>query len=216
MNLKSLIEYNRFKEAVTQRECENAKSEISDFAGMKKAENMDVAELFEAGKRLILIGVFDEKFSNRPIVYNNHTGSEYPTHDYLAFFKMMDFRQNLIELQDIIDVVPDPAFDLNMITRPCDEMTLVSIEQVYGKAVNKGNQLVANLTLAEVLSQLAPRYSEDDTFFFYVCDAAECCDNLTHFGGYHAYRIAVFAPERVPNDVIPDLTADGLTAGEII
>ena len=67
MNISQLIELNAFKEAVSQKKSENAKFEILDFASIKNAENMDVKDLLEAGKNLVLIGLWDERFGPRPL-----------------------------------------------------------------------------------------------------------------------------------------------------
>ncbi len=216
MNINQLIELNAFKEAVAQKKSENAKLEISDFASIKNAENMDVKDLLEAGRHLVLIGLWDKRFGSRPTVYNLHDGAEYPKHETIAFFPMIDLRQNLIEMQDVIDVVPDPEFELNMIIRPGDELNLVNVEQVFGKAVKKDGEFKPHLTLAEVISQLAPHYKTQGKYYFYVCDAAEDACNLTSIAGYHAYRVAVYVARMQPTGVEPDLTADGIPAEEIV
>lgn len=216
MNISQLIELNAFKKAVAQKQSENAKLEISDFASIKNAENMDVKDLLEAGRHLVLIGLFDKRFGSRPIVYNMHDGAEYPKHETIAFFPMIDLRQNLIEMQDVIDVVPDPEFELNIIIRPGDGLNLVNIEQVFGKAVKRDSEFKPHLTLAEVISQLAPHYKTQGKYYFYVCDAAEDACNLTSIAGYHAYRVAIYVARMQPTGVEPDLTADGVPANEII
>lgn len=216
MNINQLIELNAFKEAVAQKRSENAKLEISDFASIKNAENMDLKDLLEAGRHFVLIGLIDKRFGSRPTVYNLHDGAEYPKHEIITFFPMIDLRQNLIEMQDVIDVVPDPEFDLNMIIRPGDELNLVNVEQVFGKAVMKNNKLEPGLTLAEVVSQLALNYKTQGKYYFYVCDAAEDACNLTSIAGYHAYRVAVYTTRMQTTGVEPDLTADGIPANEII
>lgn len=216
MNINQLIELNAFKKAVAQKRSENAKFEIHDFASIKNAENTDVKDLLDVGKHLVLIGLWDKRFGPRPIVYNLHDGAEYPKHETIAFFPMIDLRQNLIEMQDVIDVVSDPEFELNMVTRPGDEFELISVEQVFGKAVMKNDELEPSLTLAEVISQLAPHYKTQEKYYFYVCDAAEDACNLTSIAGYHSYRVAVYEARTQPTGVEPDLTADGIPAEEII
>ena len=129
---------------------------------------------------------------------------------------MIDLRQNLIEMQDVIDAVSDPEFELNMVTRPGDELKLMSVERVFGKAVKKDGEFVPHLTLAEVLSQLAPHCKTQEKYYFYVCDAAEDACNLTDIAGYHSYRVAVYVARMQPTGVEPDLTADGIPAEEII
>ena len=207
MNISQLIELNAFKKAVTQKKSENAKLEISDFASIKNAENMDVKDLLEAGRHFVLIGLIDKHFGSRPTVYNLHDGAGYPKHETIAFFPMIDLRQNLIEMQDVIDVV---------IIRPGDELNLVNVEQVFGKAVKKDGEFKPHLTLAEVISQLAPHYKTQGKYYFYVCDAAEDACNLTSIAGYHAYRVAVYVARMQPTGVEPDLTADGIPAEEIV
>lgn len=216
MNISQLIELNAFKKDVAQKQSENAKFEILDFASIKNAENTNVKDLLEAGRHLVLIGLFDKHFGSRPIVYNMHDGAEYPKHETIAFFPMIDLRQNLIEMQDVIDVVSDPEFELNMVIRPGDELNLVNVEQVFGKAVKKDGEFVPHLTLAEVIAQLASHYKTQGKYYFYVCDAAEDACNLTSIAGYHSYRVAVYEARTQPTGVDPDLTADGIPANEII
>lgn len=216
MNINQLIELNAFKKAVAQKRSENAKFEILDFASIKNAENTEVKDLLDVGRHLVLIGLFDKSFGSRPTVYNLHDGAEYPKHETIAFFPMIDLRQNLIEMQDIIDAVSDPEFELNMIIRPGDELNLVNVEQVFGKAVKKDGEFVPHLTLAEVISQLAPHYKTQGKYYFYVCDAAEDACNLTSIAGYHSYRVAVYEARTQPTGVELDLTADGIPANEII
>ena len=216
MNINQLIELNAFMKAVAQKKSENAKFEILDFVSIKNAENTEEKDLLDVGRHLVLIGLCDKRFNPRPIVYNFYDGAEYPKHEKIAFFPMIDLHQNLIEMQDVIDVVPDPEFKLNMVIRPGDELKLVDIERVFGKAVMKNDKLEPSLTLAEVLSQLAPNYKTKGKYYFYVCDSAKDACNLTSIAGYHAYRVAIYVARVQPTGVEPDLTADGIPANEII
>ena len=214
MNITQLIELNAFRKAVAHKGSENAKFEVLDFASIKNAENMDVKKLLEAGKHLVIVGVVDGHFSSRPIVYNTHDGN-YPQPKKVAAFKLLDVRENIVELQDTVDIVSSIKYDLEMTIKDVNDLELVNIEQVYGRAWKKGHKLEPHLTLAEVISQLAPRYGGKDTFLFYVCDSAEDCGNLTDIAGYHAYRVAVYAPKHV-SGIQTDLTADNISAEEIV
>ena len=158
-----------------------------------------------------MIGVKDPEFSERPIVYNCFEGEQYPKPEKIAFFPQIDLLQDIVEMQDTITIVPDPKVDLNMIEHSAEDgfMKLLNVEVVYGKAIKKGHRLMPQLTLAEVVSQLAPRYHTKKELCFYVCDEAEDCDDLTLYG-YYAYRIAVYEPAWLSKDMLPDLSVDGL------
>lgn len=171
---------------------------------------MDVADLLDAGRRFILIGLVEAKAGSRPIVYNTREGSNYPNPAKIAFFPQIDLSQNIIDLQSAVDIVPDPKIDLCVIERPYDvSYALFNVEVVYGRAARKGrNKIVPSLTLAEVVSQLSNRYETGSDLLFYVSDAAEDCGNLTQ-AGYHAYRVAVYKAEYLSGDLIPEVSLDG-------
>lgn len=210
MNVKSFRLFNRFKELVSTKKEPGWEKEIEIFSDIKNAEDMDIADLLKYGRRFVLIGVVDPKFSHRPIVCNYAEGSDYPKPEKIAFFPQIDLLQDIIEMQDTIDIVTDPKIDLAMVEHQFDDdFTLLNVEVVYGKACKKAKRVVPQLTLAEVVSQLAPRYHSMHELAFYVCDPAEECGNLTR-AGYHAYRVAVYKPAQLSEDELPDLSVDGI------
>ena len=208
MNIKSLREFNRFKKEVASGKEEGWQDEIARFAEIKNAEDMEVTELLKAGKKILLIGTIDKKFSNRPIVCHYPDGDNYPKLTSAVLFKQMDLMQDIVELQDTIDIVSDPKGALKMIEESAAGLTLLNVETVYGKSLKKTGKFFPQLTLAEVVSQLAPRYGNKKVCF-YVCATPEDGGTLASYG-YHAYRVAVYEAEGLPADKLPDLSIDGL------
>ena len=176
---------------------------------------MPVNDIFKVGKRLLLAGLIDKKISKRPIVFN--MDARRPSVEGVVLFPQLDLLQNIIELQDIIDIVPDPKRDLKYIQHEADteSLCLLEIETVYGKDLIKkqkrpGASFVPHLTMAEVISQISPRYSYgDDSLFFTVYGMDDVAEELAE-AGYHAYRVAVFEPYW-HNKVVPELSIDGFT-----
>ena len=199
MNIRLFQEYNRFKKAVASEKKENWQDVVKTFAEVKNAEGMDVSELLKLGKKIVLIGIIDKKQSKRPIVWNYpQDGEGYPAPTGFVMFKQIDLQQDLVELQDTIDIVSDPRSALNFINRPSTALKYLGEETVYGK---KGVKSASHLTLAEVVSQLAPRYDQPK-IGFYVCDEEESL-----ITGYNAYKVAVY---NLTVDVTPEVSIDGL------
>lgn len=210
MNIRSLKEFNRFKELV----CSSSKEvgwpdEVKMFRAIKEAEDAEIDECMLYARRFILAGVV--KDNSRPIVYNYDEGSVYPKPEKFAFFPKIDLFQNIIELQDAIDVVPDLKTDLGIVEEPFDTetMELFSVNPVFGKSIKKGNKLVPHLTLGEVTSQLAGMFPLTRSMIFYVCDAAEECGKLTTHAGYHAYRVAVYSVSELSDGMYREISIDG-------
>lgn len=200
MNIRNFQEFNRFKKMINSKDGDP--QEIEVFHDIKEAESMSVEDLLKFGKRFVLIGIMDDLVYTRPIVYNRKDGYLYPKADKFAIFPQLSLLQDIPELQEIIDEVPVPCFETGAIVRPFDDMELVNVEVVYG---HESAQKTPHLTLAEIVSQLAKRYDDPkEVYFFYVCDSAEDCGNLTEIG-YHAYKVAVYGTTNLTDDMIPDI-----------
>ncbi len=197
MNVRSFQEYNRFKKAVASEKKENWQDVVKTFAEVKNSEDMEVSELLKEGKKIVLIGIIDKKQSKRPIVWSYPDDGELVPTGFVLF-KQIDLQQDIVELQDTIDIVGDPATALNIISRPPAGLKRLGEEIVYGK---KGGKASPHLTLAEVVSQLSPRY-EKSKIGFYVCDEEESV-----IPGYNAYKVAVYS---LNIDVAPEVSIDGL------
>ena len=204
MTIKNLQELNRFKKMVSSTL--RGQQEIEIFRDIKRAEDLSVDKLLRFGKKFVLMGVMEDSIYARPIVYNYKEGCLYPKADKFAIFKQIDLLQDIVEQQEFINEVPVPCFETGAIVQSFEGMELVNIEVVYGHSSAQGTP---HLTLAEVVSQLSQIYDDDgDVYFFYVCDPAEDCGNLTK-AGYLAYRVAVYSTSNVTEKMIPEITVDG-------
>lgn len=191
--------FNDFKKAVEQKKGD--KSEVEAFKTVMEAESMDVNEVLVRAEQLVLIGLMKAGERSRPIVINYEEGHEYPKPDRFVTFEELNLAEDLVGLQDVLDVVPDPCFETGAIMHPFEGLELFNLETVYGAKKNGR----AHLTLAEAVSQLAQKYDRGETFFFYICDSAEDCQYLTSLEGYQAYRVAVYKPQRVEAGMLPNV-----------
>lgn len=178
---------DKFKEFVHQKTGLNeTQLQVSRLRCILEAENTDVCDVLNKARYLMLIG-FLPTGTMRPTVFDVRKND-----GNVCWFVDTDLSQDIITLQDEIDIAASKK-QLPRFLAIQSNLEVSFTTNVYGKGVMKGNTLVPQLTIAEVITQVGGNEGHE-MLAFNITSGAREDEFLTAFG-YHSYEVTVYNAE---------------------